>query len=171
MTSLALDFNVTDDDCFGGSPRIQLAMDTDNDGLSNGNIFVYLGPVPAFSGCAAGWQSSGNLIGSVETRYDLTQFGGPFYGTYANAIALLGTAEVLRVTPVVDSGWGFADLEQTILIDNLDVNGEIFEFTPPPTSKDQCKDGGWMDFSSPAFKNQGDCVSFVASEGKANGNP
>lgn len=29
----------------------------------------------------------------------------------------------------------------------------------PPTSKDQCKDGGWRSF--PGFKNQGDCVNFV----------
>jgi hypothetical protein len=38
-----------------------------------------------------------------------------------------------------------------------------------PTSKDACKDGGWESFNNPAFKNQGDCVSFVASEGKAGG--
>lgn len=41
--------------------------------------------------------------------------------------------------------------------------------TPPPvtvpTSKDQCKHGGWQDFGS-MFKNQGDCVSFVATGGK-----
>jgi hypothetical protein len=33
-----------------------------------------------------------------------------------------------------------------------------------PTSKDQCKNGGWQSFG--AFKNQGDCVSFVASGGR-----
>jgi hypothetical protein len=33
-----------------------------------------------------------------------------------------------------------------------------------PTSKDQCKDGGWQTFG--VFKNQGDCVSFVATGGK-----
>lgn len=33
-----------------------------------------------------------------------------------------------------------------------------------PTTKDQCKRGGWRDF--PHFKSQGDCVSFVATEGK-----
>ena len=33
-----------------------------------------------------------------------------------------------------------------------------------PTSKDQCKHGGWRTFLQ--FKNQGDCVSFVASGGK-----
>jgi hypothetical protein len=36
--------------------------------------------------------------------------------------------------------------------------------TPLPTSKDQCKNGGWTAF--PQFKNQGDCVSFVASGGR-----
>jgi DNA-binding beta-propeller fold protein YncE len=33
-----------------------------------------------------------------------------------------------------------------------------------PTTKDECKNGGWRDFG--VFKNQGDCVSFVATGGK-----
>jgi hypothetical protein len=36
----------------------------------------------------------------------------------------------------------------------------------PPTTKDQCKDGGWTTFNNPSFKNQGDCVSYVATGGK-----
>jgi hypothetical protein len=35
---------------------------------------------------------------------------------------------------------------------------------PLPTSTDQCKNGGWKTFG--VFKNQGDCVSFVATKGK-----
>jgi hypothetical protein len=35
---------------------------------------------------------------------------------------------------------------------------------PLPTSKDQCKNGGWKNFSG--FKNQGQCISFVATKGK-----
>jgi hypothetical protein len=35
---------------------------------------------------------------------------------------------------------------------------------PLPTSKDQCKNGGWRSYG--VFKNQGDCVSFVATGGK-----
>jgi hypothetical protein len=35
---------------------------------------------------------------------------------------------------------------------------------PLPTSKDQCKNAGWKSFG--VFKNQGDCVSFVATNGK-----
>jgi hypothetical protein len=35
-----------------------------------------------------------------------------------------------------------------------------------PTSKSECMNGGWANFGS-TFKNQGDCVSFVATGGKA----
>jgi hypothetical protein len=37
-------------------------------------------------------------------------------------------------------------------------------FTALPTDQDQCKHGGWQTFG--IFKNQGDCVSFVATGGK-----
>ena len=36
---------------------------------------------------------------------------------------------------------------------------------PPPTSKSQCTHGGWKSFGT-MFKNQGDCVSFVATGDK-----
>jgi hypothetical protein len=39
----------------------------------------------------------------------------------------------------------------------------VIDAPPLPTSKDHCKDGGWRTY--PAFKNQGDCVSFVATGG------
>ena len=45
-------------------------------------------------------------------------------------------------------------------------NGHKREFpcSPPPTSADQCKDGGWRTFGNCGFKNQGQCVSFVKHE-------
>jgi len=36
----------------------------------------------------------------------------------------------------------------------------------PPKSADECKDGGFAKFNNPAFKNQGDCVSFVETGGR-----
>lgn len=39
-----------------------------------------------------------------------------------------------------------------------------------PDDKEACKKGGWERFFSPIFKNQGDCVSFVQSNGHALGN-
>jgi hypothetical protein len=38
---------------------------------------------------------------------------------------------------------------------------------PGPTSKAQCKKGGWKRFTNPSFKNQGQCVKFVNHQGKA----
>jgi hypothetical protein len=52
---------------------------------------------------------------------------------------------------------------------NVDLNESALLTTrvggpPPPSSKSQCKHDGWKHF--PQFKNQGDCVSFVATGGK-----
>ena len=46
------------------------------------------------------------------------------------------------------------------------LSGDIVvtDAQPFPTSKDECKNGGWRNFG--VFKNQGDCVSFVATGGK-----
>jgi hypothetical protein len=40
----------------------------------------------------------------------------------------------------------------------------------PPTSKQQCKKGGWSKFRNPSFKNQGQCVKFVNHQGSKPGN-
>jgi hypothetical protein len=40
----------------------------------------------------------------------------------------------------------------------------VHDAQPLPTSNDQCKNGGWRKF--PDFKNQGQCVSFVATDGQ-----
>jgi hypothetical protein len=40
----------------------------------------------------------------------------------------------------------------------------IVDARPLPTRQEQCKNGGWKTYD--AFKNQGDCVSFVATKGK-----
>lgn len=39
----------------------------------------------------------------------------------------------------------------------------------PPTSKDQCKNGGWKAFNNPSFNNQGACEKYVKSHKHENG--
>jgi hypothetical protein len=48
------------------------------------------------------------------------------------------------------------------------VNTVIVTPTPvlPPTNKNQCKNDGWKIFNNPAFKNQGECTSFVEKHDK-----
>jgi hypothetical protein len=40
----------------------------------------------------------------------------------------------------------------------------VTDARPLPTTKDQCKHGGWKTYG--VFKNPGDCVSYVATGGK-----
>jgi hypothetical protein len=129
LRKLSAKFSTTDDGCAGGSPRFQLAID-------GKNLFVYLGPAPSFSACTAGrWERSGNLIGSTEARYDLSQFGGAFYSTYAQALALLGDKTVTGIALIVDGGWAFADKEQTVLIRNVQVKGNARHFKTAGATK------------------------------------
>lgn len=128
LDTLSTDYNVTDDDCGGGSPRFALGISNDADDAVEGYVPVYIGPVPSFTGCAAGWQDTGNLIGTTDTRYDLTQFGGPFYGTYADAVALVGSGSIMDLLLVVDAGWSQPDQEQTILFDNVTINDDVYTF-------------------------------------------
>lgn len=116
---LSTEYNVTDDDCGGGSPRFQLNVD-------GKNVFVYVGPTPNFTGCVQNtWQSTGNLIGSTDARWDLSQLGGPMNATYQQALDFLRGKTVTGIQLVVDSGWFFADKEQTVLVRNVLVNATI----------------------------------------------
>jgi len=52
------------------------------------------------------------------------------------------------------------DVQGTADLSNITVNGQTQVPAPGPTTKAQCKKGGWKSFSSPSFKNQGQCVSW-----------
>jgi hypothetical protein len=163
----------TDDSCAGGSPRFQISVDTDGDGDHDGNIFVYIGPAPNYTGCAPDvWTNTGDLLETGNT-VDTSQLGGAFYDPYDNAVANYGDADVLEISLVTDASFAFADSEQSVDIDNTTVDETLFTYEiPTVTTKDQCKNGGWQNFvddEGNSFKNQGDCVSFVATQGKNQG--
>lgn len=44
-----------------------------------------------------------------------------------------------------------------------DDDGDGIDDTPPPSSADACKKGGWATFNNPSFENQGQCVSYLAT--------
>jgi len=105
LNELVASYAFTQGNCGGGSLRWQVRLDVGNDGsgANDGNMFVYFGDVPNFTDCSTG--SGVNLIGSSDARFDLSQVGGPTYGTYADALAAFGGTKVLRASLVLDSGW------------------------------------------------------------------
>lgn len=154
IQNLATDYMITAGDCGGGSPRFSIET-------PSGNAFVYIGPPPGYTGCAPGWNSTGNLA-SGSSFVDTSQLGGTFYDTWLSARASFGSLPVTGISLVVDAGWKFGT--QTVVFDNVQINGTTYTFE----SAQACKDGGWQQFSSAPgpFKNQGDCVSYFATGGR-----
>lgn len=113
-----------------------------------------------------GWWSTRDVVLGVP---QLPQF--PHYSsTFAQVKAALPDAIIVSIG--VNQGGGNPGLSSNV--DLLTVNNTVYDFeldanhdgiadTAPPTSKDQCKDDGWKTFNNPTFKNQGDCVSYVAT--------
>jgi hypothetical protein len=107
-----------------------------------------------------------------------------FSGAPGNAVCSIGSpctwAQVIAAFPNAGlrAGVGMLNLKAggpwsgfqgavdalTVGVNGADTTFD-FEAAPPligpPTSKDQCKNGGWATFNNPTFRNQGNCVSFV----------
>jgi hypothetical protein len=154
---LSTDYDFTVSSCGVGSPRFGIQLDA----YPNGTIFVYIGPPPSYTGCPSGWTNTGNLLTSASL-VDTSQLpGGNFYDTWIAAQARYGGSSVTDVFVVSDYG---PTGSQTVLIDNTNVNGTVYDYEF--TGKDDCKDGGWQKFIYPPgpFKNQGQCVSYFARQ-------
>lgn len=125
---------------------IKLVMDV-VDGPSNDVVKVYIDGVLEHTGTS--WEN--------YYRYDSEASAEQSPRIVKSAIFRTGGPAAPGTT-----GFGY-------LVDNLSLSSSTSSSTQV-TDKGQCKNGGWQSFSNPTFKNQGDCVSFVASGGKAKGN-
>jgi DNA-binding beta-propeller fold protein YncE len=102
-----------------------------------------------------GDQPTGVVVSPNGSSVYVTNFDDDSVSQYDR---LPGGALALKTPPSVAAGSGPAGIA----------------VSPPrrrPATKDECNKGGWRNF--PGFKNQGDCVSFVATGGKnpSGGNP
>jgi hypothetical protein len=157
LNDLETDYDFTASSCGLGSPRFGIQLS----GFA-GTIFAYMGPPPSYTGCPPNaWTPTGNLL-SPASLVDSSQLpGGAFYDSWAAVQARYSGAAVTDIFLVSDNG---PTGSQTVQIDNTDVNGTLYDYEP--SSKDDCKNGGWMGFSfAPGpFKNQGQCVSYFAQQ-------
>jgi len=129
LTNLSTDYRMTAGDCGGGAPRFSVGV---TDGTHTGNIFVYLGPAPSYTGCATTWTNTGNLVAS-SSLVDTSQLpGGTFYDTYSNAQANYSSYTITDISLVVDAYWSaISNDPQTVQIDNTAINTTTYGFEPP----------------------------------------
>jgi len=117
-------------------------------------------------------------FGSFElTRIDCLSVSGST-ATFAGPLAPNGSGFTYGKTTVVDGGTAgagdtygsagfFAPTDCSPYPEGQPlITGDVVvhDAQPLPTSSDQCKNGGWQTFG--VFKNQGDCISFVATTGE-----
>jgi len=121
--------------CQGGSPRF--------------NIFTSTGTF--FLGC-------NNVTPTVNSDGTVT------YTFDAATIAAAG-GQVPFPTGTMTDAWVILDVQGAADLTSITVNGTSEVPAPVatgPSTKSACKHGGWKSFTNPSFKNQGQCVSYVA---------
>lgn len=123
ITNLSTDYAFTLGNCNGGALRWSVRVSATQ------SVFIYYGDAPNFTNCTTNSQSGTNMIGLSDLRYDTSQVGGTFYDTYANAQALVGTENVIRVSLVLDGGWAG---NQRATISNTTVNDNSYDFVSAP---------------------------------------
>jgi hypothetical protein len=159
LNQLSTDYNFTANTCANGSPRFGITL-----AGHTGTIFVYIGPPPSYTGCPTNtWVNTGNLL-TPASLVDASQLGGTFYEPWSAVQTQFAGAQITSIFLVSDNGPGAGGLgSQTVLIDNTNVDGVLYTYEP--TSKEDCKNGNWQNFTfAPGpFKNQGQCVSYFAS--------
>ena len=122
--------------CNGGSPRFDVYTTTQS---------------PFFLGC--------NNVTPV------TNANGSVTYTF-NAATIAASGQFPFPTGTIQSVDVLLDVQGSADLTNITFNGVTqVPQVGPPTSKDACKHGGWKTFNNPSFKNQGQCVSYVASHG------
>ena len=136
-------------------------------------IDVRSGPTGANPTGQASFQSGVGLLSGpascLAVRDNVATFNipGTSFGLVTFEVtdnAGLGVPDVIRGIPTGRSAGDCSPLGGAVsgTVSSGDV--VVVDAPPLPTSKEQCKNGGWRNF--PGFKNQGDCVSFVATGGK-----
>jgi hypothetical protein len=121
---------------------------------------------PIVPGVWQQWSVSTGLFWSTRT---VTCSNGVVAGTPGGpAIYTIGQIQTICPSAVVIGfgvNIGTNNPGYDVRTDGFDFNGTTYDFqlTNPPTSKDECKEGGFAnltDADGNAFRNQGQCVSF-----------
>jgi nitrous oxidase accessory protein NosD len=152
-----------------GDPEVSrsLEVSTVSNVTINGNTFTNLRQPAYINDLATGTINDNYVDGTrgfvLVANTDFT-FSGNSWGNNAVDIAFI---------PGTPNNYPCEEVRQIIRDNNnaqVDNQAQITPCPTYPTTKDSCKDGGYKAFTGMTFKNQGACVSYVASNGKSGGN-
>lgn len=153
----------------GGDPSYQLVVDLTGSG---GYTTLVYEPYQNGTVTPGYWQQWNVAAGQVWSTHTVTCPNGTVTGndTDSGAELLIPLTAIETACPnAVVLGFGVNvgtyNPGYNVETDGIDFNGTVynFELSNEPTSKDQCKDGGWQnltDANGNPFKNQGQCVSY-----------
>ncbi len=167
----------------GSSASMVLGVDLNGDGTWDTNLVfepywqnnLSPDPAPVSKGDWQKWDVKGGALwssrafGSGDAAIQAGSGGAPFY-TLDNILANYPDAKLTGIGVSV----GSYNPDYTIDVDGVQLNGTTYNFEKTdtstsgttPTDKDQCKQDGWKTLKNVdgrMFRNQGQCVSFVAS--------
>lgn len=103
--------------------------------------------------CTAG---VGTVLGNVDGRTDPYSWDGSSFSASADTSVWTPGSYCFVFNPSESSG--------DIPIRETREFSVISPLAIPPTEKAECMKGGWMTFSNPSYKNQGQCIASVVSK-------
>jgi hypothetical protein len=99
---------------------------------------------------------------AVNGNFGILNVDTPQYHAVGMEVTDLPSGDLIRAIPTTTSAC--APIGTAVSFDVISGDVVVTDAPALPTSKDQCKNGGWRDFG--VFKNQGDCVSFVLHQAR-----
>jgi hypothetical protein len=122
-----------------------------------GNVQFTLGRFPYFGGPVTCLAVNGNVA-----TMNLDTDG--FAGIVTLEVTDSPTGDLMRVAMIHRSPGDCSALGTAVDLRVTSGDLTVTDAPPSPTTKDQCKNGGWRTYG--VFKNQGECISFIATGGK-----
>lgn len=138
-------------------PGFQMVVDFDADGTNDG---ILVGEPSKYGN--DWWLSDGSKQFVKDGAPSHSGgFGSANHGTLDEWRAAFPSAVVKAFGFSLGSG-----VKGDYVINAINFAGDRYTFAQAVvlTSKEQCKNGGWMTSTSPVFKNQGECVSYFAKQ-------
>jgi hypothetical protein len=113
---------------------------------------------PGFMAQVNGLPPNATFIGGIDYTESLS--GQRYVATLPFTASPEGTVEI---TDQIYFTVPIERLTVFVIYNGQRVEQTLYRLCQGPYSKDQCKNGGWMNYG---FANKGQCVSFVATGGK-----